>query len=247
MMAANAIIQVANLSKSFGKHEVLRDITVRRRLAGGARRDRSFGLGEVHLSPLLEPAGAAERRRDRHRRQAAASRQGTDIVAHAGGARHGVPAVQPVPASDGAGQHYARRRCRSGMAGGRSARRRRWSCCAGRAGGQSRGLPGTALRRAAQRVAIARALAMEPEIMLFDEPTSALDPEMVGEVLAVMKRARQGGHDDGRGHPRDGLRPRGRGPDPLHGAGPDRRTRPAGRVFERPQQERTKAFLSKVL
>jgi glutamine transport system ATP-binding protein len=38
-----------------------------------------------------------------------------------------------------------------------------------------------------QRVAIARALAMEPEILLFDEPTSALDPEMVGEVLQVMK------------------------------------------------------------
>lgn len=38
-----------------------------------------------------------------------------------------------------------------------------------------------------QRVAIARALAMEPEIMLFDEPTSALDPELVGEVLSVMK------------------------------------------------------------
>jgi len=44
-----------------------------------------------------------------------------------------------------------------------------------------------------QRVAIARALAMEPEIMLFDEPTSALDPELVGEVLAVMKSlAKQG-------------------------------------------------------
>ncbi|MBQ8974508.1 MAG: amino acid ABC transporter ATP-binding protein, partial [Oscillospiraceae bacterium] len=38
-----------------------------------------------------------------------------------------------------------------------------------------------------QRVAIARALAMEPEVLLFDEPTSALDPEMVGEVLAVMR------------------------------------------------------------
>ena len=39
-----------------------------------------------------------------------------------------------------------------------------------------------------QRVAIARALAMEPDVMLFDEPTSALDPEMVGEVLGVMKQ-----------------------------------------------------------
>ena len=44
-----------------------------------------------------------------------------------------------------------------------------------------------------QRVAIARALAMDPEVMLFDEPTSALDPEMVGEVLDVMKSlAREG-------------------------------------------------------
>ena len=44
-----------------------------------------------------------------------------------------------------------------------------------------------------QRVAIARALAMEPEILLFDEPTSALDPEMVGEVLSVMRDLAQGG------------------------------------------------------
>jgi len=44
-----------------------------------------------------------------------------------------------------------------------------------------------------QRVAIARALAMEPEVMLFDEPTSALDPEMIGEVLDVMRDlAKQG-------------------------------------------------------
>jgi polar amino acid transport system ATP-binding protein len=44
-----------------------------------------------------------------------------------------------------------------------------------------------------QRVAIARALAMEPKIMLFDEPTSALDPELVGEVLSVMKSLADGG------------------------------------------------------
>ena len=44
-----------------------------------------------------------------------------------------------------------------------------------------------------QRVAIARALAMQPDIMLFDEPTSALDPEMVGEVLQVMKELALGG------------------------------------------------------
>jgi len=44
-----------------------------------------------------------------------------------------------------------------------------------------------------QRVAIARALAMEPEVMLFDEPTSALDPEMVGEVLIVMRELAKSG------------------------------------------------------
>ncbi|MFF8044109.1 MULTISPECIES: amino acid ABC transporter ATP-binding protein [Streptomyces] len=98
-----------------------------------------------------------------------------------------------------------------------------------------------------QRVAIARALAMEPKLMLFDEPTSALDPELVGDVLDVMKDlasdgmtmivvthemgfAREVGDslvfmDDGvvveSGHPRD--------------------------VLGKPQHERTKSFLSKVL
>jgi polar amino acid transport system ATP-binding protein len=98
-----------------------------------------------------------------------------------------------------------------------------------------------------QRVAIARALAMNPDIMLFDEPTSALDPEMVGEVLNVMKElaeqgmtmiivthemgfAREVGNrvifmDEGyiveEGDPKE--------------------------VFSNPQNERTKLFLSQVL
>ncbi|MET8077109.1 amino acid ABC transporter ATP-binding protein [Streptomyces sp. NPDC005303] len=98
-----------------------------------------------------------------------------------------------------------------------------------------------------QRVAIARALAMEPKLMLFDEPTSALDPELVGEVLDVMRDLAEDGMtmivvthemgfarevgdslifmDDGMvveaGHPRE--------------------------VLTNPQHERTQAFLSKVL
>ncbi|MBR1559020.1 MAG: amino acid ABC transporter ATP-binding protein, partial [Clostridia bacterium] len=98
-----------------------------------------------------------------------------------------------------------------------------------------------------QRVAIVRALAMDPIMMLFDEPTSALDPEMVGEVLDVMKAlaaegmtmlvvthemrfARQVANyvlfiDDGQ----------------IVEAGPPEQ------IFEHPQMDRTKDFLSKVL
>ncbi|WP_077620521.1 amino acid ABC transporter ATP-binding protein [Bacillus sinesaloumensis] len=98
-----------------------------------------------------------------------------------------------------------------------------------------------------QRVAIARALAMEPKIMLFDEPTSALDPEMVGEVLEVMKQlAREGmtmvvvTHEMGFAREvgdrvlfiDEGMIVEANIPKEL---------------FENPQHERTKAFLSKVL
>ena len=98
-----------------------------------------------------------------------------------------------------------------------------------------------------QRVAIARALAMNPEIMLFDEPTSALDPEMVGEVLDVMKNLAKDGmtmvcvtHEMGFAREvasrvlfmDEGI--------VMEQGTPDE-------IFTNPQNERTKLFLSKVL
>jgi polar amino acid transport system ATP-binding protein len=98
-----------------------------------------------------------------------------------------------------------------------------------------------------QRVAIARALAMRPKLMLFDEPTSALDPELVGEVLAVMKELAASGmtmivvtHE--LGFAREVA-------DRVvfmdHGAIVEAGT--AEEVLNSPRQERTRAFLSAVL
>lgn len=98
-----------------------------------------------------------------------------------------------------------------------------------------------------QRVAIARALAMDPEVMLFDEPTSALDPEMVGEVLAVMKELAEKGmtmvivtHEMGFAKEvADRVFFMDQGIIMEQGT-------PA-ELFDSPRNERTKSFLSKVL
>lgn len=98
-----------------------------------------------------------------------------------------------------------------------------------------------------QRVAIARALAMEPKIMLFDEPTSALDPEMVGEVLEVMKQlAKEGMTMVVVTHEMGFAREVGDRVLFMDGGYIVEENTPA-ELFENPQQERTKAFLSKVL
>jgi polar amino acid transport system ATP-binding protein len=98
-----------------------------------------------------------------------------------------------------------------------------------------------------QRVAIARALAMKPKLMLFDEPTSALDPELVGEVLDVMKQLARDGmtmvvvtHEMGFAREvADGVA--------LMDGGVIVEQGPPSDVLERPREERTKVFLSKVL
>ncbi|MCL1631710.1 amino acid ABC transporter ATP-binding protein [Sporolactobacillus sp. CPB3-1] len=98
-----------------------------------------------------------------------------------------------------------------------------------------------------QRIAIARALAMEPKMMLFDEPTSALDPEMVGEVLDVMKQlARDGMTMVVVTHEMGFAREVGDRVIFMDGGYIVEENEPR-QLFEYPQEERTKAFLSKVL
>ena len=98
-----------------------------------------------------------------------------------------------------------------------------------------------------QRVAIARALAMNPKIMLFDEPTSALDPELVGEVLEVMKQLAKDGmtmlvvtHEMGFAREvanRVIFMDKG---EILEDSSPEE-------IFSNPKHERTKSFLQKIL
>ncbi|MCK1993905.1 amino acid ABC transporter ATP-binding protein [Peribacillus muralis] len=98
-----------------------------------------------------------------------------------------------------------------------------------------------------QRVAIARALAMEPKIMLFDEPTSALDPEMVGEVLEVMKQlAREGMTMVVVTHEMGFAKEVGDRVIFMDEGYIIEENIPS-EIFNHPQQDRTKAFLSKVL
>jgi ABC-type polar amino acid transport system ATPase subunit len=98
-----------------------------------------------------------------------------------------------------------------------------------------------------QRVAIARSLALSPEVMLFDEPTSALDPEMVGEVLEVMKQlAHEGMTMVVVTHEMGFAREVANRVFFMDGGGILEEGTPE-QIFDHPQEERTKTFLSKVL
>ena len=171
----------------------------------------------------------------------------SEVALTAPGHRHGLPALQPLPAHDGAGERHGGAGPGQGREQGTGPGTREQLLervgLADKAGNYPSQLSGGQQ----QRVAIARALAMDPKLMLFDEPTSALDPELVGDVLDVMRDLAEAGMtmvvvthemgfarevgdslvfmDDGvvveSGNPRD--------------------------VLTNPQHERTKSFLSKVL
>lgn len=180
------ILQVSHLSKSFGKHEVLRDIdfTVNKgdvtSIIGASGSGKSTLLrcinlletptsGEVnfHGENILTRKGGAAAYRTKVGMvfQSFNLFSNMTVLENCTVGQIKVLKKNPAEAKALAMKYLTK----VGMAPYINARPRQLS------GGQK------------QRVAIARALAMDPEVLLFDEPTSALDPEMVGEVLSVMR------------------------------------------------------------
>ena len=186
------ILRVNHLSKSFGKHEVLKDIdfTVSKgdvtSIIGASGSGKSTLLrcinlleiptsGEIHFQGenILSRKGGA-----------AAYRSKVGMVFQSFNLFNNMTVLENCMvgqtkvlkrSKDEARQHAMKYLEEVGMAPYNNAKPRQIS------GGQK------------QRVAIARAMAMDPEVLLFDEPTSALDPEMVGEVLSVMQRLAEEG------------------------------------------------------
>ena len=178
------ILEIRHLSKTFGSHAVLKDIdfTVDKgdvtTIIGASGSGKSTLLRCINLLETLTTGEILFHGRDVTKEKASAYRAKVGMVFQSfnlfsnmtvlGNCMVGQQKVGHVPKEE------ARKRAlyylnKVGMAPYINARPDQIS------GGQK------------QRVAIARALAMEPEVLLFDEPTSALDPEMVGEVLDVMK------------------------------------------------------------
>ena len=185
-MTDERILQVNHLSKSFGKHEVLRDIdfTVNKgdvtSIIGASGSGKSTLLRCINL--LETPTSGEIRFHDENilsrKGGAAAYRTKVGMVFQSFNLFNNMTVLKNCMvgqmkvlgrSKDEAHEQAMRYLEKVGMAPYVNAKPRQ------RSGGQK------------QRVASARALAMDPEVLLFDEPTSALDPEMVGEVLSVMR------------------------------------------------------------
>ncbi len=189
---SNTILEVRHLSKTFGKNEVLRDIdfTVRAgdvtSIIGASGSGKSTLLRCINLLETPTAGAILFHGQDITGKgmKAAAYRSKVGMVFQSFNLFNNMTVLDNCmvgqikvlkKSKDEAKENAMKYLERVGMAPYINAKPRQIS------GGQK------------QRVAIARALAMEPEVLLFDEPTSALDPEMVGEVLDVMRSLADGG------------------------------------------------------
>ncbi|MBP0047602.1 amino acid ABC transporter ATP-binding protein [Marinobacterium sp. AK62] len=243
------IVEINELNKYFGEHHVLKDIDLQVEtgevvvIIGASGSGKSTlircinGLEEYNSGQLvvdqqpLAPHGGNQKALNAIRKEVGMVFQQFNLFPHLNVRRNIMLAPMKVKSTDqeAAADHADRLLERVGIAS------------------QADKFPGQLSGGQQQRVAIARALAMEPRLMLFDEPTSALDPEMVGEVLDVMRElAREGmtmlvvTHEMGFAREvADRVIYIHEGRIVEQGA-PDQ-------VFDNPQNERTQAFLSRVL
>ena len=181
------VIEVRHLSKSFGTHVVLRDVdfTVNPGdvtcIIGASGSGKSTLLRCINLLETPTNGKVLFHGND-------ITAKGSDPCAYRAKVGMVFQSFNLFQQYDGAGQlHGGPALCAAHGQGGRRAHRTGQSG-EGRHGAHIHAKPRQLSGGQKQRVAIARALAMQPEVLLFDEPTSALDPQMVGEVLAVMRQ-----------------------------------------------------------
>ena len=244
------IVRMENMDKYFGSHHVLKDINLAVDAGEVVVIIGASGSGKSTLIRCVNgledfesgtPGGGWP--------GAEAPRQGAEGAGqYPPGSGHGVPAVQPVPAPHGAGKHHP-----GPHEGPQPVQEPRPSETARKLlervgiGDQADKYPSQLSGGQQQRVAIARALAMEPRLMLFDEPTSALDPEMIGEVLDVMRElAAEGMTMLVVTHEMGFAREVAHRVIYIH-EGAIVEEGPPEQIFDNPQNERTQSFLSRVL
>jgi len=243
------IVEINQLNKSFGQHHVLKDIDLQVEtgevvvIIGASGSGKSTlircinGLEEYNSGSLvvdghgLEPHGGNQKALNAIRKEVGMVFQQFNLFPHLSVRRNimlapmKVKGVNQADATDTADRLLER----VGI------------------GSQAEKYPNQLSGGQQQRVAIARALAMEPRLMLFDEPTSALDPEMVGEVLDVMRElAREGMTMIVVTHEMGFAREVADRVIYIH-EGRIVEQGPPDKVFDNPQNERTQAFLSRVL
>jgi len=243
------IVNIQQLNKYFGQHHVLKDIDLQVEsgevvvIIGASGSGKSTlircinGLEEYNSGELvvdghgLTPHGKSQNALNAIRKEVGMVFQQFNLFPHLSVQRNVMLAPMKVKkqTEEAAATHAKRLLDRVGIAN------------------QAKKYPSQLSGGQQQRVAIARALAMEPRLMLFDEPTSALDPEMVGEVLDVMRElAKEGMTMLVVTHEMGFAREVADRVIYIHEGRIVEQGSPE-QVFDNPQNERTQAFLSRVL